>query len=391
MSTTNMQIVPLTTQSRIRQLPVEVWTNIVIYTLSAEQEGGEPLRRLAVLSSVFKPLRMNIWSANSVSIWSSILMNAFGSEENVLAAVVGGDYGVARSALLMTTAPEVSTIYEVDQENMDSDEESEPVLPSSGDSGSCSETELPNTDLDIQRSRTKSSIERLHTSPTTNHATDPRKWLSDSPLNPIHPPALLKHLVLRGASCCFNNGLALRSAVKSGDARLVSLLLDVIKAQHHNVESCVGAADNEAFREACRMGRVDLGRMVLEVGGNVHGRRDEALRFACHLGNEDVVTFLLENGAHAHAFLNDALFNAITMGHVNIVTLLLSNAEMDLGVQRPNGKTALVHAASVGNAPIVKLLLENGVVTAEDRHEAIREAVRSKNAEVQHVLQGLSQ
>ena len=75
---------------------------------------------------------------------------------------------------------------------------------------------------------------------------------------------------------------------------------------------------------ASRNGRLDVVRLLLDHGANVHANDDQALRFAAYNGHLNVVRLLLDRGANIHARDDNALRSADDHCHQDIVRLLLS-------------------------------------------------------------------
>ncbi|GAH13109.1 unnamed protein product, partial [marine sediment metagenome] len=62
-------------------------------------------------------------------------------------------------------------------------------------------------------------------------------------------------------------------------------------------------------------GRLDLVKIALQLGANIHAENDYALRWASDQGRLEVVRFLVDNGANIHAKDDEALRRASLYGH----------------------------------------------------------------------------
>ena len=110
--------------------------------------------------------------------------------------------------------------------------------------------------------------------------------------------------------------LLLTVASRKGNVEIVRLLLK------HGVN--VHSHDDEALRVASEHGNVGVVRvLVLEHHADVHAKEDIALGDASEQGQTDVVSFLLQHGANVHAADDYALRTASDQGHYDVVTLLL--------------------------------------------------------------------
>ncbi|KAJ3109840.1 hypothetical protein HDU97_000070 [Phlyctochytrium planicorne] len=249
--------------------------------------------------------------------------------------------------------------------------------------------------------------------PSQTLRPDPRKWIFAQ--SPVSPASLVRSLIRRGASITVNDGTPLRVAIEQDRPDLVRALLLTgdnaleragaddkkccIGCGNVRIEKawCVGGKDAVAWREqaalrqACRLGKVDVAKTILECGGDVHVRRDEVLRFAAHIGNAPLVSLLLSYGADPTAMHHASLFNAIDMNHMSIVDLLLSpapNAEdphpcrcanagpgkVDMRAKlNGQGRGFLKNPVMFGNEAMVRLLVEKGVT---DNGDAETEAER---------------
>ena len=70
-------------------------------------------------------------------------------------------------------------------------------------------------------------------------------------------------------------------------------------------------------------GGVEVAKILLENGADVHAESDHALRWASRNGRLEVVKILLENGADVHARNDEALRRASEEGHAEVVGILL--------------------------------------------------------------------
>ena len=101
---------------------------------------------------------------------------------------------------------------------------------------------------------------------------------------------------------------------------------------------------------------LNLVRLSLEKGANIHAHKDYALRVASINGHLKVVKYLLEQGANIHAENDDSLRGASEKGHLEVVKYLI-----DKGADvHAYSDYALLWASKRGHLEVVKYLIEHG-------------------------------
>jgi ankyrin repeat protein len=73
---------------------------------------------------------------------------------------------------------------------------------------------------------------------------------------------------------------------------------------------------------AAQTGQLDIVKLLIEYGANIHRSDDAALRFASFEGHINIVKYLIEKGADVQALNNVALFWASYNNHKEVVNLL---------------------------------------------------------------------
>jgi ankyrin repeat protein len=81
--------------------------------------------------------------------------------------------------------------------------------------------------------------------------------------------------------------------------------------------------------EASQNGYVDVVKVLLAAGANVHVNNDYALRVASENGHVDVVKVLLAAGANVHVYNDYALRWASDNGRVDVVLALAEHVILD--------------------------------------------------------------
>jgi len=77
-----------------------------------------------------------------------------------------------------------------------------------------------------------------------------------------------------------------------------------------------------ALRSASENGHLEVVRLLLDRGAEIHAGEDYSLRWASHNGRLEVVRLLLDRGAEIHARNDEALRFAKSYGHLEVVELL---------------------------------------------------------------------
>jgi len=138
------------------------------------------------------------------------------------------------------------------------------------------------------------------------------------------------------------------NASEHGDLEMVRLFLD----RGANIH----AQDDWALRNAIYKGHLDVVRFLLDHGANIHAQDDYALRYASYNGNLELVRFLLDRGANIHADDDGTLRVASEFGYLDVVRFLL-----DRGANiHASNDWALRWASYSGHLKVVRLLLDRG-------------------------------
>ena len=127
---------------------------------------------------------------------------------------------------------------------------------------------------------------------------------------------------------------------------------------------------------------IEVVKLLLAAGAEVHAENDLALRYASAKGHTKVVKLLLDAGADVHAKNDEPLRSASLNGHTKIVKLLLA-AGADV---HADNDAALRWASNNGHPEVLKILLDVGAdVHAHDDHP-LRLASKNGHTEVLKLL-----
>jgi len=155
---------------------------------------------------------------------------------------------------------------------------------------------------------------------------------------------------------------ALFCACKDGKPRFVELFLEAgadvnyirLISNEHNANELVNPL-TIAYAYGGSEDRIQVVRILLEHGADVHFRNDLNLWEASCCGHYEIVKLLLEAGADVHANDDAALGWASHRGRFEIVKLLL-----EVGADVHDRNDALHWASLYGFIKIVKILIDYG-------------------------------
>ena len=144
---------------------------------------------------------------------------------------------------------------------------------------------------------------------------------------------------------------------KGADMNSASVLSSAIRHE--------GYGKGTALFEACIRGRVEVVRLLLELGADINVTHQNPLVEACTFRRINVVKLLISYGADVNArnhYGHTSLGQACGYGFDDIVEVLLNHgADMYLFIpQGPNKLNPLIIACMNGNVSTVKLLLDRG-------------------------------
>ena len=164
---------------------------------------------------------------------------------------------------------------------------------------------------------------------------------------------VIRQLIDEGADVHADNDYALHFACFSGQLELVKLLLHCGADIHAN-DDC---DDGGALQWASTYGHIEIVRLLIDSGADVNANGDYALR--CALGNDkfEVAKFLLDHGAN----VNTALIRASADGQLEVGELEVVKYLLDHGADiHADNDAALRSASYQGHLEIVKILLDHG-------------------------------
>lgn len=81
----------------------------------------------------------------------------------------------------------------------------------------------------------------------------------------------------------------------------------------------------DALRWAVQYGQLEVCKLLLEHGADVHTWNNLTLRYATYYGHLEVCKVLLEHGADVHACDNLPLIYAAMKGHLEVCKLLIEH------------------------------------------------------------------
>jgi ankyrin repeat protein len=159
---------------------------------------------------------------------------------------------------------------------------------------------------------------------------------------------IVRLLINKGANINAGNSYAFRYAAFNGHTEIVKLLLEKGVNIHAN--------NNEAFFQSLKNGHIETIKLFInKLGSNV---LEEALRRRSADGSIEIVKLLLDHGVNIHAMNDVALYRSVFYNHNNIdmVHLLLERGA------DPNAQNGAILRTSIENGytDITELLIKYG-------------------------------
>lgn len=161
--------------------------------------------------------------------------------------------------------------------------------------------------------------------------------------------------------------MALVEAIKNKQMAVIELLLK------HDFD--IDYLNGYPLYLACEAGLLEVAKMLIQAGANVHEERDEALWVATENGHTDIVRLLLENGASIQEGLIEM---AESKGYSEIVALLQNAHEQ--------AKTRLENSALSGDLKTVIDLLRQHDFSNENLNSALLRANTNNHRQISKIL-----
>lgn len=168
--------------------------------------------------------------------------------------------------------------------------------------------------------------------------------------------------------CCFCYKSPLIIAIDKNHESIVELFLPIFARVYEDFTH-IGTP----LHYACTLGRVNITEIMIKFAANINIKRKidglTPLHCACRYGHVEVVRILLNHSAKINISSNDwtPLMEACLKSNPQIVKLLLENGA-SANIKGKDNTTPLHVAATIGNAEIVQILLEENAVIDTDIH-----------------------
>jgi len=175
-------------------------------------------------------------------------------------------------------------------------------------------------------------------------------------------------LIEHGGDIQFDNNTLLRSAVWKNNIESVKLLLESGADVH--------VWNDYVLEYASEKGYIEIVNLLLRHGEELH--TSKGLREAVKNGNLDIVKVLIEGGADIHAFKNEALRLAIKNNH-NTITKVLVNNGADIHIEEDLGFRM---AAKEGNFEMVNFFFKSGANIYAGNDYALRWSITNNHVEI---------
>jgi ankyrin repeat protein len=178
----------------------------------------------------------------------------------------------------------------------------------------------------------------------------------------------VNHVMVTSLMCDGSTTTALEAAVRCKHVGIVRLLLENGATVHHHT----------ILHMACRMGLTEISMLLVEAGANVNAadcRGMTPLLISSFHGHFEVVSLLLDSGACTFALQNEdddeeeamkrntALHFAVmgpSSNKARVASLLLTQTITNANAQFDSRRPFLHHCVSLGDHPMVEILLRHG-------------------------------
>ena len=140
---------------------------------------------------------------------------------------------------------------------------------------------------------------------------------------------------------------------------------------------------NRQFIIASRLGYLDVVKLLIELGADIHAQCDNAIVWASCGGNLLVVKLLVKLGANIHAQNNQAIIYASCHNHLLVAKLLI---KLGANVHAQDSQ-AIIFTSRDGYLSIVKLLIDSGADVHAQNNLALKYAIRNKHTDVIKLLE----
>ena len=148
--------------------------------------------------------------------------------------------------------------------------------------------------------------------------------------------------------------------------------------------------NDRVLREACKHGKINSVKLLIEHGANIQAKECEAFRWSCSNGHYDIAEYFIKLKIDIHICDECAMRCACKYGHVEIVKLLLDNgANIYLSYKRPCGEWqnyVPLVLASMCGHIDIVKLLLKYDKNIEGINEALRKAFQKRHVNVVRIL-----
>ncbi|KAJ3083081.1 hypothetical protein HK102_001269 [Quaeritorhiza haematococci] len=167
-----------------------------------------------------------------------------------------------------------------------------------------------------------------------------------------------------------SGGRALTNAVYKGHLEVARLLLGCGADVHANEDEAIRVAMS-SLDPNLRDRRIEVVRLLLENGADVHVNDEMPLKWAAADGYLEIVQMLLEYGADIHAANEEPFLSAVRNRQMEVAKFLADRGA-DVHV---HNDTALIEAVHSENPKMVGFLLDLGADVHVHNDEAVRAAL----------------
>lgn len=182
-----------------------------------------------------------------------------------------------------------------------------------------------------------------------------------------------------------NGKSALMSACKQGNLELVKSLVAAGADVNEQTQT-----QGTPFMFAVLGGNLNIAMWLQEQTADIHAKGSNgwsALTIAAAKGYVDILRWLIDAGADAQVrdvYRFTPLLRAVDNGHLDAAALILSLPQTDVNARDEYDNTALHHAVSAKDIPMINLLLKHGADHSLENRDRL--SPYAMNQEVQYLF-----
>lgn len=165
---------------------------------------------------------------------------------------------------------------------------------------------------------------------------------------------MAKFLLEDGVDMDLIGEVAIMLASRNGHLKIINLFL---------VYGINEQLKNKALLESCENDHLEIVKLLVQNGANVHYLEERPLIVASSNGHADIVEYLISEKANIFQLKNAAFKRAVEKGHVNVASILIKNG---VNINYLNTSKILYSACENNRLEMVKFLLSKVYYTFDE-------------------------